>query len=193
VTSSHCGNARCGELDADAGGGVWLVERRCRGTAWRRTGSTLEAMDRVRFGRALGYGARHAAKAVMGAVDAATAPDPRAAPALRDQSVQPATERVVQAYRQVSEVKAQAGRAAKTSFWAPLKRFSSVISLQVAGTFFAVLAAFLGEGVWQQRAVFRGGATAAAEWKLAISMAVFVVFTYFALSSFIRAGRHERR
>jgi hypothetical protein len=33
-------------------------------------------MDRVRFGRALGYGARHAVKTLVTAVDAATAEDP---------------------------------------------------------------------------------------------------------------------
>src|SRR6202789_1885492 len=35
---------------------------------------TEEAMDRVRFGRALGYGARHAAKTLMQAADAASTP-----------------------------------------------------------------------------------------------------------------------
>ncbi len=38
------------------------------------------AMDKVKFGRALGYGARHAAKAALQAVDAATTSD-KAAPA----------------------------------------------------------------------------------------------------------------
>jgi hypothetical protein len=36
-------------------------------------------MDRVRFGRALGYGARHAAKSLAKAADAAASPNPRAA------------------------------------------------------------------------------------------------------------------
>lgn len=36
-------------------------------------------MDSVRFGRALGFGARSAAKALSGAVDAATAPNPTTA------------------------------------------------------------------------------------------------------------------
>jgi hypothetical protein len=36
-------------------------------------------MDKVKLGRALGYGARHAARAAMQAMDAATAPDPRPA------------------------------------------------------------------------------------------------------------------
>ena len=38
--------------------------------------ATLCAMDSVRFGRALGIGARLAAKTVASAVDAATAPNP---------------------------------------------------------------------------------------------------------------------
>jgi hypothetical protein len=44
----------------------------------RRT-ATLASMDSVRFGRALGFGARAAAKTVMTAVDAATSPNPSAA------------------------------------------------------------------------------------------------------------------
>ena len=36
----------------------------------------FQHMDRVRFGRALGYGARHAMKTLVTAVDAATAEDP---------------------------------------------------------------------------------------------------------------------
>ena len=41
--------------------------------------ATLASMDSVRFGRALGFGARAAAKTVMTAVDAATSPNPTAA------------------------------------------------------------------------------------------------------------------
>ena len=52
-------------------------------------------MDSVRFGRALGFGARSAAKALAGAVDAATAPSPSAPkpspkPATRPAPAQPA-------------------------------------------------------------------------------------------------------
>jgi hypothetical protein len=54
-------NAVRGWLDAGEGAGI-------------ACSITLEGMDRVRFGRALGYGARHAAKTVMQAVDAASTP-----------------------------------------------------------------------------------------------------------------------
>jgi hypothetical protein len=40
--------------------------------------ATLGSMDAVRFGRALGFGARQAVKTLTTAVDAATAPDPAA-------------------------------------------------------------------------------------------------------------------
>jgi hypothetical protein len=46
------------------------------------------SMDAVRFGRALGFGARQAAKTLVTAVDAATTEDPRKRPSARPSSVQ---------------------------------------------------------------------------------------------------------
>lgn len=53
-------------------------ERACRRPHTRRCaiGSKLPSMDTVRFGRVLGHGARQAAKTLVSAVDAATAPNP---------------------------------------------------------------------------------------------------------------------
>jgi hypothetical protein len=56
-----------GEVSAGRG-----ISQACRETA------TLSGMDSVRFGRALGIGARAAAKTLVTAVDAATAPNPSA-------------------------------------------------------------------------------------------------------------------
>ena len=52
-----------------------------RGFRCSRCGSYTSEMDAVRFGRALGFGARQAVKTLTTAVDAATAPNPTARPA----------------------------------------------------------------------------------------------------------------
>jgi hypothetical protein len=47
-------------------------------------------MDRVRFGRALGFGTRQAVKTIMTAVDAATADNPAASPSAKSSPAHPA-------------------------------------------------------------------------------------------------------
>jgi hypothetical protein len=49
-----------------------------RGFRYANAGATLGSMDAVRFGRALGFGARQAVKTLTTAVDAATAENPNA-------------------------------------------------------------------------------------------------------------------
>lgn len=139
-------------------------------------------MDRVRFGRALGYGARHAAKSLAQAVDAATTPSPQTAGA----------EKASQARPTVAHVTQQARRAGKSA-WAPVARFSSVLWLQVTGTFFALIALVLGQALWVRRAVFGRGVGSHEAQKLCGLAIVFLLFAYFAVSNFMRAARRERR
>ena len=148
-------------------------------------------MDKVRLGRALGYGARHAAKSVVKAVDAASAPNPSRG-GQRPVAARPSVAaQVEQARTQVVQTRKHAGRLGK-SVWSPLARFSSVLWLQVTGSFFAVIAAFLAQGVWKQRFAARmWGSTEAT--RFYIVAAVFVTFAYLAVSSFVRAWRRERR
>jgi hypothetical protein len=143
-------------------------------------------MDRVRFGRALGYGARHAAKTLAQAVDAATT-----TPARPGGEAKAAGGRPV-ARPTVAQVTRQA-RVAGKSAWAPVARFSSVIWLQVTGTFFALIAVVLGQAVWFRRAVFAQGAASHEAQKLFALALVFLLFAYFAVSNFVRAARRERR
>jgi hypothetical protein len=135
-------------------------------------------MDRVKLGRALGYGARHAAKAAMQAVDAATTP-----------AASGPVKRVVAAAPVVQREAKRAGR----SFFAPLKQFTSVIWLQVTGTFFALFAVVIGEGAWRLRGALAGGLRSAEAEKFWLYAGLCAVFVYFAVSSFVRAGRRERR
>ncbi len=151
-------------------------------------------MDRVRFGRALGYGARHAAKTLMQAADAATAPSGKAAvkePA-RPAATAPVVERVVRTRPTVAETKKHAGRLGR-SVWTPLARFSSVVWMQVTGLFFGLLATFLGEGAWKERAAWRLPLGSHAATKFWVLVAAFALFAYFCVSNFVRASLRERR
>ena len=155
-------------------------------------------MDRVRFGRAVGYGARHAAKTLMKAADAATTPGPTRATTARETAARPAAqsdrvaEKVVRTQRTVAETKKHAGRLGR-SVWTPVARFSSVVWLQVTGLFFGLIAMFLAQGAWKERAAWRlpvGSHEATKFWVLVVA---FAAFSYFAVSNFVRAWLRERR
>lgn len=156
-------------------------------------------MDKVGLGRALGYGARHAAKSVMQAVEAATAPNPNgpAKPSAarpvgtpsRPVKPEEVVRHVAQAHAQVQTHK----KALKRSMMEPVKRFSSVLWLEVTGTFFALLAMGMGEGVWLERNAIHGPLGSVDAQKLYLSVVLFAVFAYFAISGFVRARRAGRR
>src|ERR1700722_1133724 len=142
-------------------------------------------MDRVRFGRALGYGARHAAKTLMKAADAAATPSPTHPGTSREPAarVDRVAEKVVQTQRTVAATKQHAGR---------LARFSSVVWLQVTGLLFALIAMFLAQGAWKERAAWRlplGSHAATKFWLLALA---FAAFAYFSVSNFVRAWLRDR-
>jgi hypothetical protein len=150
-------------------------------------------MDRVRFGRALGYGARHAAKTLLQAADAATTSAP-ARPGTPRQSaaqVDRVAEKVAQTQRTVATTKQHAGKLGR-SVWTPVARFSSVVWLQVTGLFFALIAMFLAQGAWKERAAVHlpvGSHAATKFWVLAVA---FAAFAYFSVSNFVRAWLRER-
>jgi hypothetical protein len=160
-------------------------------------------MDRVRLGRALGYGARHAGKALVSAVDAAITPAPTStttspAPpgaASHSRAAEGTTrtaERAAEIHRRVVGAGTQA-RGIGKSVWTPLKTFSSVIWLQVTGTFFTVFALFMGEGVWRLRGSFRAPVSSPETHKVYFYLLVFMGFSYFAISNFVRASLREHR
>jgi hypothetical protein len=133
-------------------------------------------MDRVRFGRALGVGARQAVKSLTEAVDAATSANPHAKRA-------PIAER--------AQVVQKQARRTGGSVWKPLKKFSSVLWLEVTGTFFALIAAYLSQGLWAHRGELKGGSGEVRTY--ALHLAAFAVFAYFAVSNFVRAWRRDQR
>ena len=150
-------------------------------------------MDRVKFGRALGYGTRHAAKTLMRAAEAASAPNPTPgeAPGPPRQIVGAPGVRASAGERRIPDVQAvrAAGRQAKSSLLAPVVRFSSVVWLQVTGVFFGLVALTMGMGAWKARAGFHAAANSEGAMKVYAYIAVCALFTYFAVSSFVRAAR----
>ena len=172
-------------------------------------------MDKVRFGRALGQGTRAAARSLWEAADAAVSPDPRPQPptasrpqpqstASRARSVQAADVQAVahhvleahatvhHAKQQVRKQVASAARQGGRSALAPVRKFSSVLWLEVTGSFFALVAAFLATGLWRLRATALAPVTSPAAHRFYIYSAVFIAFSWFAISSFLRARKRSR-
>ena len=82
-----------------------------------------------------------------------------------------------------------ASRQAKSSLVTPVVRFSSVVWLQVTGVFFALVAFTMGTAAWRARTGFHAAANSHDAIKAYAYVAVCVLFTYFTLSSFVRASR----
>ncbi len=157
-------------------------------------------MDKERFGRALGQGARQAAKALLKAADAAAAPDPkqfRARGQAAGARARQAAPRAAEAARRgVVEAKATGAGVRRGSkrfgeaVWGPFARASGQLWLELTGVFFALFAVFAAVDVWRRRGQFRGGGDPAHRAWFAVLM--LGVFGYFAVSSFMRAGRRGR-
>ena len=170
------------------------------------------AMDSVRFGRALGMGARAAAKTLVTAVDAATAPNPsaktseagpvrtnensreiegKAAPVVRlGQQAARTTAQV----RQTGKGLKQGGKRFGEAIWGPFVKLSGVLWLEFTGVFFGIFAAFAATEAWKSRgemlqtATNRGGHV-----HFLLAAVMTVVFGYFFVSSFVMANRRSRR
>jgi hypothetical protein len=144
----------------------------------------------------------------MQAVEAAAAPSAGTTEAGGQPSARAAASPTLQemartageAHRSVQQAKSQvrgavtnAAKVGGKSMFAPLARFSGVLWLEVTGTFFALIALFVGQGAWQLRGGLRLPPSAPVAQKLYLHTAIFLLFAYFAVSSFVRARRRERR
>lgn len=131
----------------------------------------------------------------MDAADAAASPDPRTKNA--GPRVQEVVAKAADAHRAVNEAKAQVrqaaiagGKGAAKGMFAPVKKFSRGLWLEVTGTFFAVVAVFIVQGAWKLRGAWAGGSGLAGDrGRLVLHVALFALFAYFAVSSFVRARR----
>ena len=145
-------------------------------------------MDAVRFGKALGAGARGAAKALVQAADAAAAPHPgaRKAGVAAGARVQQRAVQVQATGRGVQRGGKRFGEAA----WGPFLRLSGVLWLEVTGVFFGLFVLTLSVEVWKRRAdLLRTGAPREHVW---FALVIALVFAYFTVSSFVRASRRSR-
>ena len=192
-----------------------LVTQRFPRRVWE---GYTSSMDRVRFGRALGYGARHAMKTLVSAVDAATAEDPSAktqpasstpvksathAPYAATTSAPPtptrssartAAQSAAKGVAQVRQVKQGIGRGSKQfgeAVWGPFVRLSGVLWLEVSGVFFGLFALIALGYLWKLRGAWHSGATS--HRNLMGAGVMFVLFGYFCVTNFVSARRRERR
>ena len=167
-------------------------------------------MDSVRFGRALGIGARSAAKALAGAAEAASAPNPgrqrsesqarRPASEASPRTTVPrplaaAAKSAVHASAQVRETRrgiARGGKRFGEAVWGPFAKLSGVLWLEITGFFFGIFALFAGSAIWTHRTAFKSGLAPAnhdALGHLLVFVVMALVFGYFCISSFVRAYR----
>lgn len=150
-------------------------------------------MDRVRFGRVLGKGARMAARTAMEAVEAATAPDPNpqiippttaqrnGAPRRPASQARPVAQPQVLATRV-----APAARAAAAGITTPFRRASRALWHELTGSFFALFAVSFAAGVWHTRADALS-VIPNDRYRFYAFGAFALLFAYFSISSFLRA------
>jgi hypothetical protein len=166
-------------------------------------------MDKVRFGRALGFGARQAVKTLVTAVDAATAENPSARRAAESantgqaarmtpdtapkQAAQAAAKKVAQA-RGVQTGLKRGSRRFGEAVWGPFVRLSGVLWLEVSGFFFGIFALMALGYLWRLRGAWHAGAAnAEGRRNLMVGLAMLAIFGYFCVSNFVRARRRERQ
>jgi hypothetical protein len=162
-------------------------------------------MDSVRFGRALGFGARAAAKTLLTAVDAATSPNPSATVKA---AAEPTEDRVAAAgvrlgeqavrttaqVRQAKEGLAQGSKRFGGAVWGPFVKLSGVLWLEFTGVFFGIFALFAATGAWKLRNdLHETAANHEAHVHFLLIALMAVVFGYFFISSFVKAHHRSRR
>ena len=136
-----------------------------------------------------------AAKTVVEAVDAATAPGPRtgvhvpespahrphAPPAPLTPPRPPATPRAAPNHRNGS-------RRFGEALWTPFARLSGVLWLEITGVFFGLFALSAGVGAWRLRNQWhRDAVNPDGHTHLLLTIAVALLFGYFCITSFVRA------
>jgi hypothetical protein len=163
-------------------------------------------MDSVRFGRALGFGARAAAKTLVTAVDAATSPNPSAGEKASSVPVENSAaatsgvrlgEQAARTTAQVRQTKAgltEGGKRFGEAVWKPFVKLSGVLWLEFTGVFFGIFALFAATGAWKLKENWRGvAANHEAHVQFLLTALMALVFGYFFVSSFVKAHRRGRR
>jgi len=183
-------------------------------SSMKQNGYTL-GMDSARFGRVLGIGTRLAAKTVVAAVDAATAPNPSAKaptsqsgdgaqttapPPTAEKAKDPVVRLSQKAARTTVQV-VQTGKGLKRggkrfgeAVWGPFVKLSGQLWLELTGVFFGIFAVFAASTAWKMRDDLHETATNHdPHVHLLLSASMAVVFGYFCISSFVKANRRGKR
>ncbi len=146
-------------------------------------------MDKVRFGRALGFGTRQAGKALWRAADAAMTPDPQATAKARQAGMR-AGQKVGYAHATSRTVRRE-GKRFGQAIWGPVARASGVLWLELTGVFFGLFALTAAIELYRHHADF--AATGSARQHVWFAAGMLVVFGWFTVSSFVRAYRRGHR
>jgi len=155
-------------------------------------------MDSGRLGRVLGIGTRLAAKTLVQAVDAATAPNPSAQPkqSKAEDAGRAAAARVTGTANRVRVTGTglkEGGKRFGEAVWGPFAKASGALWLELTGVFFGIFAVFAASNAWKLRwALYETAANHDAHSRLLISVGMAVVFGYFCASSFVKANRRIR-
>ncbi len=161
-------------------------------------------MDAERFGKALGIGVRVTGKALKSAVEAAAAPNPRpydlsssktrTPTSHPDQSVSRHVARTVTQGRTTAAGIRRGGKRFGKAVWEPAARAGSVLWFEVTGSFFALFAVAAGFEVWRRRtALYAPSSVHQPRDKVWFALVMFALFTWFTVSSFLKARRRARR
>ncbi len=148
-------------------------------------------MDKVRFGRALGFGARQAGKALAQAADAALKPDPTRRPG---PAIASATQNAGETGRRVARKAVVYKRETKRfgqAMWGPVARASGVLWLELTGVFFGLFAFTAAVELYRHSHDF--AATGAPRQRIWFAVGMLVVFGWFSVSSFLRARKRSRK
>ena len=163
-------------------------------------------MDSGRFGRVLGIGTRLAAKTLVEAVDAATAPNPSPVKTAPAQPAPPSRANAAgaQAGRQVKQTGTKVkltGQGLKRgskrfgeAIWGPFVKLSGVLWLELTGVFFGIFAIFAATGAWKQRVNLHTTAANHNEHlRFLMACGMAAVFGYLCISSFVKAHQRGKR
>jgi hypothetical protein len=150
-----------------------------------------------------------AAKTLVTAAEAATAPNPSAgakgapdsAGAVNESKAAATGARVGQKAARTTAQVLQTGQGLKRgskrfgeAVWGPFVKLSGVLWLELTGVFFGIFALFAGTGAWKLRDEWHATATNHdAHVHLLFSVLMAVVFGYFCVSSFVKASRRQHR
>jgi hypothetical protein len=150
-----------------------------------------------------------AAKTLVTAAEAATAPNPSAVAKVGPDSGAAANEskaaaagaRVGQKAARTTAQVVQTGQGLKRgskrfgeAVWGPFVKLSGVLWLELTGVFFGIFALFAGTNAWKLRGEWHATATNHdAHVHLLFTALMAVVFGYFCVSSFVKASRRQHR